>query len=92
MFCFVLFLYHNFFKSAVINSFGTLSSTVGCPPGKYLAGRNCRDCAKGYYQENEYQINCTQCPAGQSTRENGSKSLNDCQGDISILHIMCIST
>lgn len=53
--------------------------SVGCPPGKYLKDGNCLDCDKGYFQEKEYQINCTKCPTGKSTADNGSKSENDCK-------------
>ncbi|VDH93558.1 CUB and sushi domain-containing protein, partial [Mytilus galloprovincialis] len=52
---------------------------VGCAPGKYLNDGNCLDCNKGYFQEKEYQINCTKCPTGKSTADNGSKSEKDCK-------------
>ncbi|XP_052093571.1 uncharacterized protein LOC127729739 [Mytilus californianus] len=52
---------------------------VGCSPGKYLQDGKCHECDKGNFQEKEYQINCTKCPTGKSTADNGSKSINDCK-------------
>uniref|UniRef100_A0A1A9UCN5 Uncharacterized protein n=1 Tax=Glossina austeni TaxID=7395 RepID=A0A1A9UCN5_GLOAU len=51
-----------------------------CPAGTYVAsGQNiCTYCPRGYYQNRDRQGICLHCPAGTYTREEGSKSLNDC--------------
>lgn len=53
---------------------------VGCNKGSYLQKDECLKCPQGTYQDQEYQINCTRCPVGTSTAENGSTSLSDCTG------------
>ncbi|XP_073822904.1 sushi, von Willebrand factor type A, EGF and pentraxin domain-containing protein uif isoform X2 [Musca autumnalis] len=51
-----------------------------CPAGTYVAtGQNiCTNCPRGYYQNRDRQGTCMRCPAGTYTKEEGSKSLNDC--------------
>ncbi|CAC5361884.1 unnamed protein product [Mytilus coruscus] len=53
----------------------------GCAPGTHLlkAAEECKDCAIGYYQDEEYQASCKQCPTGMSTEDVGSSSLSDCK-------------
>ena len=53
-----------------------------CPPGKMLDTRlnpkRCVDCPKGFYQDQDQQTICTQCPPDTSTEGTGSKSKDDC--------------
>ncbi|XP_071132591.1 sushi, von Willebrand factor type A, EGF and pentraxin domain-containing protein 1-like isoform X2 [Mytilus edulis] len=53
----------------------------GCAPGTYLlkTAEECQDCAIGFYQDEEYQASCKQCPTDMSTEEVGSSSLSDCK-------------
>ena len=51
-----------------------------CPAG-FFAKRgesSCTRCALGFYQDESRQGQCKQCPAGRWTRDEGSKSLDDC--------------
>ncbi|XP_076075711.1 uncharacterized protein LOC143046433 [Mytilus galloprovincialis] len=53
----------------------------GCAPGTHLlrATEECKKCAIGFYQDEEYQASCKQCPTGMSTENVGSSSLSDCK-------------
>lgn len=53
---------------------------VHCPAGTF-AGENqkeCTYCPRGFYQNVDRQGSCMQCPHGRYTREEGSKSVQDC--------------
>ena len=51
-----------------------------CPAG-FFAGRNassCTRCPLGTYQDDARQGSCKACPAGRWTKDEGSKSIDDC--------------
>lgn len=51
-----------------------------CPAGTFAGERQstCTYCPRGFYQNRDRQGSCLACPSGTYTREEGSKSLNDC--------------
>nr|XP_022288701.1 sushi, von Willebrand factor type A, EGF and pentraxin domain-containing protein 1-like isoform X2 [Crassostrea virginica] len=56
---------------------------VPCARGSFLTktrrGRQvCTPCPKGFYKEDEYEPQCTQCPQNTSTVESGSMFFTDC--------------
>ncbi|CAG2241797.1 unnamed protein product [Mytilus edulis] len=77
----VVFSYSSFRceEGSVPNYF--TETCFGCAPGTYLlkAAEECKECAIGYYQDEEYQASCKQCPTGMSTEDVGSSSLADCK-------------
>jgi len=58
----------------------TVPRCLHCPAGTYAAEgeRRCVPCAKGMYQRRARQGACSACPSGTHTREEGSKSLDEC--------------
>lgn len=51
-----------------------------CPAGTFAGERQstCTYCPRGFYQNRDRQGSCLACPSGTYTREEGSKSLNEC--------------
>lgn len=51
-----------------------------CPAGTYAGERqsSCTYCPRGFYQNRDRQGRCIACSSGTYTREEGSKSVNDC--------------
>lgn len=51
-----------------------------CPAGTFAAEKEktCTNCPKGFFQNRDRQGSCIRCPLGTYTREEGSKSVNDC--------------
>ena len=55
---------------------------VNCTAGTYLNRKlgTCEDCAIGFYQEQDAQVECTKCPAGTSTTEVRTDNSSSCLG------------
>lgn len=51
-----------------------------CPAGTFAGEKQkqCTSCPKGFYQNSDRQGSCLRCPFGTYTREEGSKSIDDC--------------
>lgn len=51
-----------------------------CPAGTFAGPhqKECTYCARGFYQNRDRQGSCVRCPQGTYTREEGSKSVQDC--------------
>ncbi|XP_077268738.1 sushi, von Willebrand factor type A, EGF and pentraxin domain-containing protein uif isoform X1 [Temnothorax americanus] len=51
-----------------------------CPAGTFAGEKQkqCTACPKGFYQNSDRQGSCLRCPFGTYTKEEGSKSIDDC--------------
>ncbi|EZA50646.1 Sushi, von Willebrand factor type A, EGF and pentraxin domain-containing protein [Ooceraea biroi] len=51
-----------------------------CPAGTFAGEKQkqCTSCPKGFYQNSDRQGACLRCPFGTYTKEDGSKSIDDC--------------
>ena len=58
----------------------TIPRCLHCPAGTFAKAMSaeCTQCPMGSYQDASRQGSCKQCPDGRYTRNNGSKSINDC--------------
>ncbi|UYV83192.1 clec-78 [Cordylochernes scorpioides] len=58
---------------------GEVPRCLHCPAGTFASKSDgCQFCAKGWYQDLNRQGSCKRCPEGTFTRQEGSKSLQDC--------------
>lgn len=57
---------------------------VNCTAGTYLNQKlgTCEDCAIGFYQEKDAQVECLKCPAGTSTTDVRTDSSSSCLGRV----------
>ncbi|CAG2209563.1 unnamed protein product [Mytilus edulis] len=55
--------------------------TAACASGSYLVQNTgkCINCPKGSWKDDEDAVNCTRCPIGMSTENNGSTSSDQCK-------------
>merc|ERR1719378_337045 len=51
---------------------------VQCPSGTRQHESDCRPCLISYYQTKTGQSACVKCPNGQTTKKEGSTSVEDC--------------
>ena len=58
----------------------TIPRCLHCPAGTFAKAMadECTQCPMGFYQDISRQGSCRQCPSGRYTRQNGSKSVDDC--------------
>lgn len=59
-------------------------SIVNCTAGTYLDKKlgTCEDCAIGFYQERDAQVECVKCPPGTSTTEVRTDNSSSCLGTV----------
>ncbi|GIZ04115.1 fibropellin-1 [Caerostris extrusa] len=68
-------------EGEVLNSMGEaqVPQCLHCPAGTYAAKTNeCLFCPRGFYQDLVRQGSCKRCPETMYTRQEGTKSRNDC--------------
>ena len=55
---------------------------VNCRAGTYLNEKlgTCEDCAVGFYQEEDAQVECVKCPAGTATTDVRTDDSTSCLG------------
>ena len=63
---------------------------VSCPPANKTT-RDCEPCPLGFYQDQENQINCHECPKDTSTVVMGTETLLGCYGKENV-YVLCAIT
>ena len=51
-----------------------------CPLGQYLKNKQCKDCPKDFYQNEEGKDYCRPCPLGKITKNAKTDSIDKCFG------------
>jgi hypothetical protein len=71
-------------KSDIDKAFVLFCLPASCPIGQYFDNnRNgCQLCPIGYYQDEVGQFRCKGCNAGETTKETGATSIQQCSGKL----------
>lgn len=67
--------------------FTCVSFLANCSAGNYrdVGTNKCKPCDKGYYQPDQWQTSCIQCPTDKTTATTGSISQSMCQCEYGVL-------